>query len=134
MRPRWLLSDWDLTRFCHLQGVRELRYTGDPLLGYLLYLDGSEGYRRFLLHDNGGELNIEEIGRTNAHFERSLPLPISGPPECTSEAVVHHRLMAFIHDQPIDWTYTDTLTDDDWSAIQKERQPSLGAPVWGSHA
>lgn len=110
------LRDWDLRRFSLFKGVEELRETE---LGYLLRLNYSYQYRRFLLHDNGGELNFEEIGRTNRHFkERSMHLPLSGSYAETNEAVVYYRIMQFIANRPIDYGHRDdTLTDADYAAL-----------------
>ena len=96
----WHLSDWKLERLTLFKHITILRKTE---LGYYLQLDFAMGYRRFLIHDNGGEINIEEIGASNPHFSQSLPLPIHGRPDQTNEAVLHYRLIRFIKNEPIDW-------------------------------
>lgn len=112
---RWKLSDWPLWRFKYLEGVQDLRVTE---LGYLLACDMSRGYRRFLLNDNGAELNVDELGGRNQPFETSLPLPVHGTPDQTNERIVHYRLMQFIDGNPIDWDHRiPPLSDDEWATI-----------------
>jgi len=118
---KWHLRDWNLDRFRLFQGIRDLREIKE-LGGYYLRLDFSMQYREFLIYDNGGEVNIREIGAHNEHFGVSLELPVHGTRAQTGEAAVYHRLMCFIKQEPIDWQYaSDTLSEDDYDFLLRDR-------------
>lgn len=116
----WYLSDWKLERLTLFKYIQEIRKTE---LGYYLKLNFEMGYRCFLIHDNGGEVNIEEIGASNPHFFESLLLPIHGRPDQTNEAVLHYRLIQFINNEPIDWRYAEEApTDEEYDLMFTYRQ------------
>ena len=116
----WYLSDWKLERLPLFKYIQEIRKTE---LGYYLKLNFEMGYRRFLIHDNGGEVNIEEIGASNPHFSRSLLLPINGRANQTNEAVLWYRLIQFINNEPIDWFYAaESPSDEEYAVMLTYRQ------------
>jgi len=116
----WHLSDWKLERLSLFKYIAEIRKTE---LGYYLKLNFDMGYRRFLIHDNGGEINLEEIGATNPHFSQSLPLPINGRANQTNEAVLHYRLIQFINNEPIDWFRAEeSPTDEEYDLMLAYRK------------
>ena len=120
----WYLSDWKLERLPLFKYIAEIRKTE---LGYYLKLNFEMGYRRFLLHDNGGEINLEEIGASNPHFFESLPLPIHGRTDQTNEAVLHYRLIQFINNEPRlggnRWFYAaESPSDEEYAVMLTYRQ------------
>ena len=120
----WYLSDWKLERLTLFKYIQEIRKTE---LGYYLRgpfgRDFEMGYRRFLIHDNGGEINLEEIGASNPHFSQSLPLPINGRSDQTNEAALYYRLIRFIKNEPIDWFHAaESPSDEEYDLMLTYRQ------------
>lgn len=119
---KWHLRDWNLNRFRLFEGIRDLREIKE-IGAYYLRLDFFMQYREFLIYDNGGEVNISEIGAYNEHFGVSLELPIHGTRAQTNEAVVCYRLMRFIRHEPIDWFHSDnTLSEEDFDFLLCHRE------------
>ena len=126
---KWHLRDWKLERLKLFQGIREIREVKE-LSGYYLRLDFSMQYRDFLIYDNGGEVNIREIGQYNEHFGRSLELPIHGTREQTGEGALYYRLMRFIKNEPIDWQYEcSALTEEDFAFLLPPQRQEATATV-----
>jgi len=113
----WNLKDWNLKKIATFSEIQELKETE---IGYFLMLNFENKYRKFLLTDNGGELNFVELGRYNKHFEEmSLVLPTDGTKAKTDVGVVYYRIMQFINNKTIDYSYEekDIISEEDWKVI-----------------
>ena len=99
-----------------MKGIQSLKETSPGV--YLLRLDFSHGYRQFILTDNGGELNFQEIVR---HGKGSMYLPMGGSYSQRNELALYYRIMQFIKGDPIDYDHSDeSLTEDDWKTLNNE--------------
>jgi hypothetical protein len=114
---KWYLKDWDLQLISACLKGNTAKLEKCTAFGYQYSLDfGFDNqYRRFLIADNGGELNIVELDNKNDRCFNSLPLPLRG-----NEEDVAYRLSVFcLTDDKIDYDKKSTTTKEDLELLKE---------------